>query len=74
MTLTENDRWTLLHDVRVGDIVTHFDPMTGDPTTFEVFALLPTGTNAYVMLDTTIGPVQALAGTPVAIFEGFDLL
>lgn len=73
MTLTENLHWTLLFDVRPGDIVTHFDPASGEPTTFEVRRLVDTGSTAYVAMDTTIGPIQALAGTPVAVFDGFDL-
>jgi hypothetical protein len=72
MDIKTASHFGLLREVVAGDIVTHYSAATGEPTTFEVIALLPCNTNAVVMLDTTIGPVQALAGTPVEIFDGFD--
>lgn len=72
MNINSTSHFTLLYDVRVGDLCTYYQPETGEGVTFEVTALLPTGTNAFVLLDTTIGPIQALAGTPVEVFDGFD--
>lgn len=73
MDIKTASHFTLLHDVRVGDLVTHYNPETGDGTTFEVTALLPTQTNAVVLMDTTLGLIQALAGTVVEVFDGFDM-
>lgn len=72
MTLTQQSHFACLYDVRVGDLCTYYAP-EGDPVTFEVTELRPTGTNAYVLIDTTLGPMQALAGTIVEVFDGFDL-
>jgi hypothetical protein len=72
MDIKTASHFGLLREVMPGDIVTHYNPTTGEGTTFEVIALLPTNTNSVVMLDTTIGQVAALAGTPVEIFEGFE--
>lgn len=72
MDIKTNSHFGLLREVMPGDIVTHYHPETGEGTTFEVLALLPTTTNAYVLMDTSVGAIQALAGTPVEIFDGFD--
>lgn len=70
-TLTETSTWTLGFDLRPGDIATHYAPETGDATTFEVLALLPTGSNALILMDTSAGNIQCLAGTIFEVFQGF---
>lgn len=72
MNLTATSHFTSLWDVKVGDLVTHYAAETGDPTTFEVLSILPTASTALVALDTSLGAVQALAGTIVEVFDGFD--
>jgi hypothetical protein len=73
MDIKQRTHFTLAFDLRPGDIVTHWSPETGEPTTFEVTEIRPTNTNAFCLFDTTLGPLQVFAGTPFEVFDGFDL-